>query len=569
MACFKKAICYNGSMSLIIQLPDINIGKINDFETKSLIIKLLNIIENQHQENQLLKKTIQEFKDEVNRLKGEQGKPNIRPNTKPTQQGDISSETERKDIESNQEGKNERKKKKKKKKNHKPSRIHRCRLDKNTLPADAVFKGYERNIIPEIYFHIDYVEFKRDKYYSPSEKKTYIAPLPPGYTREFSPSVQSWVIGMKHDLNSTESIMTQFLNNRGLEISCATISRMLTKDIDVLHQEHHSIFLSGLRSLTYLQTDDTMARVNGKNYHTHIFCNNQFSSFFTKPNKDRLTLLDILRVGKAREYIINSETIKMLRFWNLPEKRILMLTHLQSDRIYSQAEFDPILRKIFTDPKKQLLSYQKLIMEAAYIARYHQEDCLTALVCDHAPQFKFLALFLSLCWIHEGRHYKKMCPIVPLHRKQLEEFRKQFWQFYKKLLDFKDAPSKKKAEAIGADFDALCSFETTYSELKERIAKTQANKAELLYVLIDPAVPLHNNESELGARKKVRDRDIRLHTMSDEGTRANDMFLSLRETARKQGVGFMEYIFDRLSGAYTMTSLADLIPQNRPSFSTT
>lgn len=548
-------------MGLANELFEINPENIRDLEQAKMIVgKLFVVIESFHQDIQLLKKTNQELKDEVNRLKGEQGKPSIRPNVKPAVRGDISSDRERKGEEA---GQNEKHQHPKKRKKPKPTRTHRCRIDKKTLPADVEFKGYERNIIPEIYLCIDYVEYKRDKYYSPSLKKTYIAPLPEGYTREFSPSVQAWVIAMKHELNSTESVISQFLNDRGLEISPATISRMLTEDLVRFHQEKTAIFKAGLQCRTFTQSDDTMARVKGKNQHAHIFCNDQFTAFFTRPKKDRMTLLDILRMDKEREFVLNAEAFELLRYWNLPEKRLLRLTPAQGDRRYTEPELKAVLQTLSAD-KVLPPTYEKLILEAAYIARYHQEDCITALVCDHAPQFKFIALFLALCWVHEGRHYTKMKPIIAYHQKQLTEFRQQFWLFYKSLLDYRLNPSPEKATQINAGFDGLCAFKATYPELKDRIAKTKTNKAELLYVLTDPSVPLHNNESELGARKKVRDRDIRLHTMSEEGTRANDTFLTLRETARKQAVGFMAYILDRLSGSYAMTSLADLISQNQP-----
>jgi hypothetical protein len=29
-------------------------------------------------------------------------------------------------------------------------------------------------------------------------------------------------------------------------------------------------------------------------------------------------------------------------------------------------------------------------------------------VCDDAPQFKWLTEDIGLCWVHEGRHYKKL-----------------------------------------------------------------------------------------------------------------------------------------------------------------
>ena len=47
---------------------------------KDTIVMLLNSLENTKGENQLLRKENQCLKDEINRLKGEQGKPDIKPN---------------------------------------------------------------------------------------------------------------------------------------------------------------------------------------------------------------------------------------------------------------------------------------------------------------------------------------------------------------------------------------------------------------------------------------------------------------------------------------------------------
>jgi len=74
-----------------------------------------------------------------------------------------------------------------------------------------------------------------------------------------------------------------------------------------------------------------------------------------------------------------------------------------------------------------------------------------------------------------------------------------------------------------------------------------------------PEVPLHNNESELGARAQVRKRDVSLHTMTEDGTKANDTFLTIVETAKKLGVSAYAYIHDRVSKRFCMPSLAEMI----------
>ena len=32
----------------------------------------------------------------------------------------------------------------------------------------------------------------------------------------------------------------------------------------------------------------------------------------------------------------------------------------------------------------------------------------------------------GLCWVHEGRHYKELSPVVPQHEQQLEAFRTRY-----------------------------------------------------------------------------------------------------------------------------------------------
>ncbi|MCB0560929.1 MAG: hypothetical protein KDD09_18360, partial [Phaeodactylibacter sp.] len=87
------------------------------------------------------------------------------------------------------------------------------------------------------------------------------------------------------------------------------------------------------------------------------------------------------------------------------------------------------------------------------------------------------------------------------------------------------------------------------------------NKEKLLAVLDNPALPLHNNGMELGARRVVRKRDISLHSWSKTGTKVRDAFMSIVETAAKLGVNAMDYIADRITQKYLMPHLATLVRQ--------
>ena len=69
--------------------------KIPDEDISNAITLLFQLVEESYIENEKLKTENQKLRDEINLLKGEQGKPNI-PSSKKKQKGDISSEKERK-----------------------------------------------------------------------------------------------------------------------------------------------------------------------------------------------------------------------------------------------------------------------------------------------------------------------------------------------------------------------------------------------------------------------------------------------------------------------------------------
>ena len=64
-------------------------------------------------------------------------------------------------------------------------------------------------------------------------------------------------------------------------------------------------------------------------------------------------------------------------------------------------------------------------------------------------------------------------------------------------------------------------------------------------MLVHPEIPLHNNDSELGGRLRVRKRVVSYGPRSKEGVRAWDTMETLLGTAKKLGVNFFQYIRDR------------------------
>ena len=114
---------------------------------------------------------------------------------------------------------------------------------------------------------------------------------------------------------------------------------------------------------------------------------------------------------------------------------------------------------------------------------------------------------------------------------------------------------------MSIDFDELFTTKTNYFQLDKLIKKTFKNKDRLLTVLIKPEIPLHNNLSELGARRKAGKRDISYYTMSDIGTICLDAFMTITQTAIQLNVDVFQYIKQMISQNQERVTLADLIKQ--------
>jgi hypothetical protein len=126
---------------------------------------------------------------------------------------------------------------------------------------------------------------------------------------------------------------------------------------------------------------------------------------------------------------------------------------------------------------------RKLLFDAAAFATYHAEmgfPVVKALICDDASQFNWLARLMMLCWEHEGRSYKKLLPVVPLHREYLNAFLKRIWEHYNRLLAYRQKLTPEEGLRLEAEFDSLFALQTGCAESDKRIAKTRVKKDSLL-----------------------------------------------------------------------------------------
>jgi hypothetical protein len=533
-------------------LKKVDLTSIQDERARECIRLLLNLVESLTAEVRKLQAENLVLREQLRGRKGGGGKPDGSRGV--CCSAGRSSEKERAELSAT-----EKSSKRSKLDRIRIDREEVLRLDRAVLPADAEFKGYEDVVVQELHIRTDNVKFRKEKYYAASAGQTYLASLPAGYGGEFGPNLKSLCLLFSHLCNMTEPKIADLLANLGILISAGQISSWLTSAHLHFQEEKQAIVEAGLSSSAWQHIDDTGTRVDGKNQHCQVLCNPWYTACFTTARKDRLTIIDVLRNQRERIFRINAEALDLLRQFGVSQRVVERVEQLPFHQDWSEAELERRLAEQIPDLGQ---SARSRIVEAAALAAYHAEaGHVRLLVCDDAKQFKLVADELALCWIHDGRHYQSLEPCVPLHREWLEAFRQRYWDFYKQLRAYQQAPTPERPAQLREEFEELFSTVTRYDALDQRIAKTKADQTYLLMVLEHPEIPLHNNPAELGARLRVRKRVVSYGPRSAAGAKAWDAMETLLGTARKLGVNFFQYIRDRVSGARQMPSLAELIKQ--------
>lgn len=534
--------------------------QVKEAEVREGIVGLLNLVEEQHARVQTLEAENERLREELRRLKGESPKPAVRAKGA-VGPADRSSEAERREPREWRKGS--------KRATLRIDRAEVCRVDRAVLPADAEFKGYAEVVVQDVVVRPDVICFRKEIWYSPSQGRTYRAELPAGYTGEFGPSLKTLVVTLAHAGQMSEPKIREVLGGIGIQMSAGAVSNLLIKQNGEFAAEQAVVYQAGLRYGEYQHYDTTPTPVKGVPWSCHVVDNPWMTAYFTRPGQDRLTVLEVLRGGAPPTYLVNAEALSSLTELGLPASVRAALAEFPTTEGVGEAE----LTAWFAEHLPRLGPRQAtLVREATALAAYYGDPdwpVVRALLTDDARQFKGIAEIHALCWIHEGRLFKKLTPCLARHQDLLTRFLTRFWDYYRALRAYREQPTPADRRRLRQRFDRLFATQTGYRALDERIALTRAKKTALLQVLAHPELPLHNNPAELGARRRVRKRDVSFQPGGPDGVRAWDTFHSLVATTQKLGVSFWHYVHDRLTGAGLIPPLADILTERARSLGPT
>jgi hypothetical protein len=501
--------------------PPLALSALSRSELEALLVELFG-------EVATLKQIVAELREEIARLKGLKGRPNIKPSgmdkgtapAKPT--------------------KNEKR----------PGRgkvTPRVGIEEKVInveiPPGSRFKGYQSFLVQDLVISARATRYQRERWVTP-DGRTILAPLPEGIEGHFGPELRRFVLMQYHQGQSTLPRLLALLRSVGVSISKRRLVRMLNENHDGFIAEAQDVLRAGLETSSWVTVDDTGARHAGKNGFCTQIGNEWFTWFRTRCSKSRLNFLDLLRAGHT-DYVLNDAAYDYMRNQGLPAATIARLKAEPETRFSDKAAWQAHLDRLGFNALKVTPEPVRVATEGASwgSVQAHEFLCDAVILSDDAGQFNIGQH--ALCWVHAERLVHKLDTFNDQHRATQTRVRGLIWDFYADLRAYQLKPGKRRASALRARFDRIFLRRTDFAMLDRLLARLHANKAELLMVLERPEVPLHTNGSENDIRCYVTRRKVSAGTRSDIGRDCRDAFLSLAKTCDKLGIALWDYLGSR------------------------
>ena len=522
------------------------LAPIDDLDIEELKKLLLQVLE----DNAQLKNDIQALRDENARLKGLNGKPDIKPSG-------MEKQAKPRSGNKGSRGKPRRRGSKNNKLTIDESKI----LKPDHLPEGSTFKGYEDYIVQDLILRPWTVLYRRQRWRTP-KGETIVGELPKSISGHFGSGLIRFVLSQYYKCRVTLPLVTGQLHDLGVTISERQVMRLLIKDKGSFLDESLDILRAGLETAGWVSVDDTGARHKARNgYCTHIG-NDHFAWFKTTHSKSRLNFLELLRAGD-KAYQINAAALDYMRDCNLADR---LITALASHESLVFADFDAWMAHLETLGFTKLTTHPdpvRIASEGALWGRIVALGLLegTIIVSDGAGQFRVGDH--ALCWVHGERLLHKLDAFSQQQRRAKQRIRHRIWWLYADIKDYCHDPTPKRKHQLRRRFDSIFTTKTNFVTLDRLLKRLHQRRHEFLRVLERPDIPMHTNGSENDIRCQVIKRKISGGTRSDDGRDCRDAFLSLMKTCAKLGINFWDYLGDRLShpGAPNIPHLPNLIRQ--------
>jgi len=217
-------------------LPPTDLDGLSHADLKSLVLKLL-------EEAAELRRTVAAQRDEIARLKGGPGRPNIKPSgmdkaTEPRPPPPTGSEPRQKGGKTSKLS------------------IHEERtVTVAAPPQGSRFKGYTNFVMQDLVIRSHVVNFRRERWQKP-DGDMMTAPLPAGISGHFGPELRRFVLAQYHQGQMTVPRLLAQLLAFGIVISKRQLVRLLIAGQDGFLAENREVLRAGLSSAAWVTVDE-------------------------------------------------------------------------------------------------------------------------------------------------------------------------------------------------------------------------------------------------------------------------------------------------------------------------
>jgi hypothetical protein len=523
---------------------------------KELVKNLSERLESKNQEVQQLEDENKELKSKMRELIGEQKLPDFKAGKK----RDSKTRDPNKEYKEPKKKGSGRGKRGKRNEKIKISRREKLKIDKSTLPSDAISKGFRKIIIQEITFETNNVEFKIPRFYSPSLNKYFEAELPTGYKgHEFGPKLRAFILMMNTQCRVTENKIKSIFDTLGIFISVGHINKITQTIPPSILSEMLNAKDTAIEKEENMHVDASGIKINGVSNYLQCICNKYFSWFDLLKDRSRYEVVKgLIGTNKNLIYIIDEWAIEWLQGRRKEDVFIRKFKEHLGKKFLSEKEFEKFLDNL----KIKNVKDKNYLRTAALLSAYDKGllgSRVKGLVSDDAGEYKDIVLGHQLCWIHELRHYRLIKIATGFMKETLDIFFDKAWSLYRFMSEYKNDPSLKNRIYIEKEFKEL--FETKWNNYHiDSLQKNTIKRKEgLLRFLDSPSLEIHNNSCEFDIREKVVKKKISYGHKSTQGCHNGNFWLSLFHTARKNRVTFWDYLVDRFSGQNLIPKLSEII----------
>ena len=413
--------------------PPTDLDGLSHADLKGLVLKLFEEVAE-------LRRTVAAQRDEIARLKGGPGRPNIKPSgmdkatepkPPPTAAGEpraTGSKTSRLSI-------------------------HEERTVKLAAPPrGSRFKGYTNFVVQDLVIRPHVVNFRCERWQTP-DGDTMTAPLPAGISGHFGPDLRRFVLAQYHQGQVTAPRLLALVRAFGIVISKRQLVRLLIAGQDGFLDEVRDVLRAGLSSAPWITVDDTGARHKAANGFCTQIGNEHFAWFGTTDSKSRLNFLQLLRAGHG-DYVVNAEALAYMRQRALSGPVIARLAE-HPERVFTSqvawtAHLDRLgISALEVNPDPVMVATEGGLWGSVKAHGFLPD---TVIVSDDAGQFNVGPH--GLCWVHAERLVHKLDTFTDEQREAQRRMRALIWRFYRDLKTYRQHPTRQRKAALRARLHA-------------------------------------------------------------------------------------------------------------------